>query len=542
MKYIFISGGVISGIGKGIATASLSLLLKSAGFKVAPIKFDPYLNVDAGTMNPIVHGETFVLDDGAETDQDLGHYERFLNESLSRSSIATQGSIYLSVIQRERNLEYEGECVDVVTHITQEVLARIAAVGKQKDADIVLIEIGGTAGEYQNVLFLEANRLLKLKKPTDVIHVHITYLPIPKSLGEMKSKPAQMSVRNLNEVGIQPDIILARAEEPLDKSRIVKLALSTGLENEDIFSAPDVSNTYEIPVNFENKGLTDRVLDKLGLRRKTKDLSDWRKFVNKVQNAKKAVKIGIVGKYFGSGNFALSDSYVSVIEAIKHASCFNGFKPEIVWIDAGKVEQESMRVLEGLDGIIVPGGFGSRDIEGKIAAIKYARENNVPYLGLCYGMQLSIVEFSRNVLGLKRANTTEIDSRTPHPVIHIMSNQAKRLLAREYGGTMRLGAWECVLTPGSLARKLYGKEKISERHRHRYEYNNKYKNKLESKGLLSSGTSPDGKLVEVVELLGHRFFIGTQFHPEFKSRPLSPHPLFVGFVKACASVKRGLAG
>lgn len=534
MKYIFISGGVISGIGKGIATASIALLLKAAGHKVIPLKMDPYLNVDAGTMNPIEHGETFVLDDGAETDQDLGHYERYLNESLNRHSIATQGSIYLSVIQRERNLEYDGACVDV-THITEEILKRINDAGRSKNADIVLIEIGGTAGEYQNLLFLEANRILKLKKHSDVIHIHITYLPIPGSIGEMKSKPAQMSVRDLNAVGIQPDILLARAERSLDQSRIKKLAISTGLEPTDIISAPDVKNVYEVPLNFESQNLTECILEKLGLKRKQTDLQEWREFVQKANNASNPLKIAIVGKYFSTGDFTLSDSYVSVIEAIKHAGYQFSLKPEISWLDASKV-LNSPEILSGYQGIIVPGGFGARDIEGKIEAIRYARENNIPYLGLCYGMQLAIVEFARNVLGLKDANSTEIDPKTQNPVIHIMPDQVKKLLEQDYGATMRLGAWECDLKAGSMIRRLYGKAKTSERHRHRYEVNNDYREALEKSGMKVVGTSPDGKLVEIIELEGHPFFTGSQFHPELKSRPLSPHPMFLGFVEAASKL------
>lgn len=535
MKYIFVSGGVISGIGKGIATSSIAMLLKSAGYKVVPLKMDPYLNVDAGTMNPLAHGETFVLDDGRETDQDLGHYERFLNDSLNSNSIATQGSIYLSVIQKERNLEYDGDYVDI-HNVTQEILQRIQKAGSSKNADIVLVEIGGTAGEYQNVLFLEANRLLKLKKHDDVLHVHITYLPIPGNLGEMKSKPAQMSVRDLNAVGIQPDILLARSEKSIDAPRRKRLALNTGIEEEDIIPAPDVNNIYEIPLNYEDAGLTDRILKKLKLKRKTTDLADWKKFVKKVENAQQIVKIGIVGKYFAVGDFVLSDSYISVIEAIKHAAYTQNLKPQVHWIDSGKVEKDPS-ILEGYQGIIVPGGFGGRDIEGKIIAIKYAREHKIPYFGLCYGMQLATVEFARNVLGLKAANTTEIDPKTKYPVIHIMPDQEKKLLDKDYGGTMRLGAWECVLQPGTVSRKLYGKADISERHRHRYEFNNDFKKDLVKAGLVITGTSPDGKLVEVVELEDHPFFVGTQFHPELKSRPLSPHPLFMGFVEAASKIK-----
>lgn len=537
MKYIFVSGGVISGIGKGIATASIALLLKSAGFKVAPIKMDPYLNVDAGTMNPMQHGEVFVLDDGTETDQDLGHYERFLGESLDKTSIATQGSIYLSVIQKERNFEYDGECVDLVPSVTEEIINRISEVGRAKGTDITLIEIGGTAGEYQNLLFLEANRLLKLKKHDDVIHIHVTYLPIPSFLGEMKSKPAQMSVRDLNAVGIQPDIILARAERPLDLTRIKKLAVSTGLETEDIISAPDVSNVYEVPVNFEAGNLTARILGKLNLKRRRKDLKKWREFLAKVGSSKTTVKIGIVGKYFATGDFTLADSYISVIEAIKHAAFSLGFKPEVAWIDSGKLDK-NVEQLKGYQGIIVPGGFGFRDIEGKIAAISYCRENKIPYLGLCYGMQLAVVEYARHVLKLEGANTTEIDPDTKNPVIHIMPDQKKKLLARDYGATMRLGAWDCLLKPKSLVKKLYGKGTISERHRHRFEFNNEFVDAFLTNGLDISGTSPDGKLVEIIELKekDHPFFVGTQFHPELKSRPLEPHPLFLGFLKAASKI------
>lgn len=535
MKYIFISGGVISGIGKGIASASIALLLKSAGYKVAPIKMDPYLNVDAGTMNPLAHGETFVLDDGRETDQDLGHYERFLNESLNSSNIATQGSIYLSVIQKERNLEYDGDYVDI-HNVTQEILERIQQAGKAKNADIVLIEIGGTTGEYQNVLFLEANRLLKLRKPDDVIHIHISYLPIPKTVGEMKSKPVQMSVRDLHSVGIQPDILLARAEVPIDAPRIKRLAFNTGIDPEDIIPAPDVANIYEVPLNFEKGNLTSRILKKLKLKRGKRNLVEWMGFVQNVKESQTPVKIAIVGKYFATGDFVLADSYISVIESIKHAAYTLKLKPEVTWLDAGKV-LDKPEILNGYQGIIVPGGFGARDIEGKIVTIQHARENNIPYLGLCYGMQLSIVEFARNVLGLKGANSTEIDPKTKHPVIHIMPDQEKKLLSKDYGGTMRLGAWEAVLREGSKVRKLYGKQRISERHRHRYEVNNEYRKDLEDKGMQIVGTSPDGKLAEVMELENHPFFVGTQFHPELKSRPLSPHPVFLGFIKAASQVE-----
>lgn len=550
MKYIFISGGVISGIGKGIASATISLLLKTAGLKVAPIKFDPYLNVDAGTMNPIAHGEVFVLNDGAETDQDLGHYERFLNQSLTNHSIATQGSIYLSVIQRERRMEYGGECVDLVNGVTGEIMKRIADVGKAYDADVTVIEIGGTAGEYQNMLFLEANRLLKLRHPGDVIHVHITYLPIPPSVGEMKSKPAQMSVRDLHACGIQPDIILARAERPIDASRRKKLSEATGVEAEDVISAPDVKNVYEIPMNFDEGGLTKQILHKLGFNgSRHANLDEWKEFVYKQSTAKDIVKIAMVGKYFATGDYVLTDSYVSVIESLKHAGAYNDVKPEIAWIDAGKVI-ENPSLLDGYQGIIVPGGFGARDIEGKIKAIEYARTHQIPYFGLCYGMQLAVVERARNIAGLAGANSTEIDEATPYPVIHIMPDQAKKMLDRDYGGTMRLGAWDCVLKEGSVVARAYmqsqnadrrmqnenGRQMVSERHRHRFEVNNEYRDQIEQAGLKIVGTSPDGQLVEIMEDPMLPFFVGTQFHPELTSRPLDPHPLFMEFVRAAKEV------
>lgn len=553
MKYIFVSGGVISGIGKGIATASIALLLKSAGFKVAPIKCDPYLNVDAGTMNPVIHGEVFVMDDGSETDQDLGHYERFLGESLNKTNYTTSGQVYMSVIQKERSLGYDGECVEAVPHIPEEFIRRINEAGKSKDADIVVIEIGGTVGELQNVFIFEANRMLKHKKPEDVIHIHLSYLPVPPSLGEMKSKPVQMSVKELDSMGIHPDIVLARAATPIDDVRRKKLSLFCDVEPEDVISAPDVDSVYEVPLNFEDSGLTNRILKKLKLRRKKKDLKDWRSYVKKVETAKKEVKIGIVGKYFATGDFVLADSYISVIEAIKHAAFAQGFDPKISWIDAGHfIDKKNLPDLKIFQGIIVPGGFGSRDIEGKINTIQYCRENNIPYFGLCYGMQLAVVEYARNVLGLKGAHTTEIDQKTKYPVIHIMPDQEKKMLEKNYGASMRLGAWDCSLMPGTLVKELYQKYgspsthsvrsgrisgQISERHRHRFEFNNKFKEEFLGNGLTISGTSPDAKLVEIIELKNHPFFVGTQFHPELKSRPLAPHPLFIGFLNAANKIR-----
>lgn len=535
MKYIFISGGVISGIGKGIATASIALLLKAAGYRVSPLKIDPYLNVDAGTMNPIHHGEVFVLDDGSETDQDLGHYERFLNESLAKENFATSGQIYLSVLQKERSLFYDGECVEAVPHIPEEFLRRVEEAGRKRAADIVLVEIGGTVGEFQNVFIFESNRILKLKKSDDCLHIHLSYLPIPPSIGEMKSKPVQMSVKELNSMGIQPDILLARSGVPLDQSRKRKLSLFCALEPADIISAPDVDNIYQVPLNFEKGNLTERILKKLKLKRKKTDLVEWRGFVESSNHSQDQVKIGMVGKYFSTGDFTLTDSYVSVIEAIKHACFSQNLKPDMVWIDAGQLEK-TPSLLSDCQGIIVLGGFGSRDVEGKITAVKYARENNIPYLGLCYGLQLAVVEYARNVLRLQRANSTEINPKTKYPVISVMSDQAKKLLSRDYGGTMRLGEWECVLEKRSKVRTVYGKDRIWERHRHRYEFNNGFRKKFAKSDLKIVGTTPDGKLVEVMELDNHPFFVGTQFHPELKSRPLSPHPLFTGFIGAASKI------
>lgn len=531
MKYIFVSGGVISGIGKGIASASIGLLLKSAGYKVSIIKCDPYLNVDAGTMNPVIHGETFIMDDGSETDQDLGHYERFLNESLNKTNFTTSGQVYLSVIQRERNLEYDGECVEAVPHIPEEFIRRIQEAGKNRQADVVVIEIGGTVGELQNVFIFEANRLLKHLHPKDVIHIHVSYLPIPASLGEMKSKPAQMSVRELNSMGIQPDILLARSSQPVDASRRRKLSVFCNLEADDIFSAEDVETIYQVPISYDDQGLTGRILTKLGLKQPKKDLKTWRKFVDSLQNPKSSVKVAIVGKYFQTGDYTLADSYVSVIEALKHAGAKLGTKVQIAWVDAAKIIKDP-DLLADYSGIIVPGGFGSRNIEGKIQAIRYAREHKIPFFGLCYGMQLACVEYARNVVGLTDANSTEVNPKTKHPIIHIMPDQIKKLLSKDYGASMRLGAWDCKLKANSLVASLYGQPKVSERHRHRYEFNNDFKSDLQKMGLSFVGTSPDGKLVEIIELPNHPFFVGTQFHPELKSRPLAPHPLFIGFVEA----------
>jgi CTP synthase len=534
-KYIFVTGGVMSGVGKGVAAASIAKILQSRGFNVTAIKIDPYVNVDAGTMNPIEHGEVFVLDDGMECDQDMGNYERFLDTSLSSANYMTTGSVYLSVINKERSMGYGGKCVEVVPRIPLEVIDRIDSAVEKENAEIVIIEIGGTVGEYENLLFLEAIKILKLKSPKDVITILVSYLPALGAGGnELKTKPTQHAVRNLNAVGIQPDIILGRSSVPLDERRKEKIQFSCGVLKEDVISAPNVDSIYECPVNFEKDNISERILEKLSLKPKSKDLTKWIEFVHNIQNTQGEVKIGIIGKYFGSGDFILTDSYISVIESVKHAAYFWNKKPIIEWLDSDVYEKDVKKLeeIKEYDGIIVPGGFGNRGIEGKILAIEYCRVNKIPYFGLCYGMQLATIEFARNVVGLKDANTTEIDPKTTNPVIDIMEEQKTLMKENRYGGSMRLGAYDCKLINGTKAFLAYGKENISERHRHRFEFNNKYKEALQEKGLVIAGINAERDLVEIVELKDHPFFMGTQFHPEFKSRPINPHPLFREFVKA----------
>ncbi len=533
-KYIFVSGGVISGIGKGIATSAVALLLKSRGFSVTAMKADPYLNVDAGTLNPIEHGEVFVLDDGMECDQDLGNYERFLDQSLNSTNYMTTGQVFKSIIDKERALGYEGKTVEFFQHPPEEIIARIKKCAKRNKAEIVVFEVGGTVGEYQNLLFLEANRLLKLKFPRDVLHIHLTYLPIPSSLGEMKSKPAQMSIQQLGQSGIAPDFILARAQVAVDEKRKDKIAIAVGVNPEDIISAPDVESIYQVPLNFENQNLSNKILKKLNIKPRKSDLSGWKVMVNDMLTAKKTAKIAMVGKYFSTGDFTLSDAYLSVIESIKHASAKFDIKPKMVWIDSAQVEKEGASMLKGYDGIIVPGGYGSRAVEGIISAIQYARETKTPYFGLCYGMQLAAIEFARNICGYKDANTTEIDPKTKNPVIDVMETQKKNVIGKVLGGTQRLGTWAFIAKKGTKFAKAYGILSGSERHRHRYEFNNKYKKVFESKGFQVAATNREETLVEALELKDHPFFIGTQFHPELKSRPLIPHPLYMAFMEAVA--------
>jgi len=532
--YIFVTGGVLSGLGKGITTASIGKVLQSRGFNVTAIKIDPYINMDAGTLRPTEHGEVWVTDDGGEIDQDLGHYERFLDTNISKEHNITTGQVYQAVIEKERNGEYLGKTVEVIPHIPDEVNKRIKNVAKKTSADFVLIEIGGTVGDYQNVLFLEAAREMKLKGE-DVLFIHVGYLPVLSYLGEMKTKPMQHSVKEIRTIGIQPDFIICRSEYPVDEVRKDKIALFCNVKKDDIISNPNLENVYELPLIFEEQKLGEKILKKLNIKTKLSDLKPWEKFIEKSKSVKKVVKIGIVGKYFDIGKYKLPDSYVSVIEAVKHAAWHNDVKPEIEWIDSKIFESDPKKIsiLKEKDGIIVPGGFGTTGVEGKIAAIKYVRENKIPYLGLCYGMQLAVVEFARNVCRLEKANTTENDSKTPYPVIDFIPEQVKIIRESRYGATMRLGAYPAVLKKGSLIRKLYGNDEVSERHRHRYEVNPKYVDALEKNGLVFSGRSPDGVLMEFMELPKHPFFVGTQGHPEFKSRPMKPSPMFDGLIKAC---------
>ena len=540
-RYIFVAGGVMSGIGKGVATASIGKILQSKGFRVTAIKIDPYVNVDAGTMNPIEHGEVFVTADGTECDQDVGNYERFIDENLNTFNYITTGRVYEAVIHRERNLEYGGKCVEVVPHIPEEVIFRIKRAARTTKADFVLIEIGGTVGEYQNSLFLEAARMMRLASPQNILFVLITYLPIPGIIGEMKTKPTQQAVRWLNMAGIQPDMILARSVVPLDAPRKKKISIFCSVAKEDVISAPDIRSIYEVPLNFEKDKMGARLLKKFGLRTKNKgNLRDWKKLSNTIKTVKTPVKIGIVGKYFETGKFTLMDSYISVIEAVKHACWFHKRKPEIHWLSSEEYENNPrlLKELKDYDGIIVPGGFGSRGIEGKIKAIEFCRKNKIPYFGLCLGMQLLVIEFARHVCGLRKANSAEFAPHSRENVIDVMPEQSVLLKEKRYGGTMRLGEYKCRIRPKTLAFKAYKAGSIMERHRHRYEVNNAFRLALEKRGLVLSGINPERDLVEIAELKGHPFFLGTQFHPEFKSRPTKPHPLFREFIKAAIKQKR----
>lgn len=539
-KYIFVVGGVISGVGKGITSSSIGLILKNRGLKVTALKVDPYINVDAGTMNPTEHGEVFVLNDGDETDQDMGNYERFLGIDLTRVNYMTTGRVYQKVIERERNLEYKGKCVEVVPHIPLEVISRIKTAAKLAKADVAIVEIGGTIGEYQNMLFLEAARMMKIESPKDVVFVMVSYFPTPAKVGEMKTKPTQHAARMLNGSGIQADILIARANTPLDEKRKEKVAWSCSIPKSGIISAPDVDSIYDIPLNFEKEKLSQTLCDILGMVCKKPDdkaWKEWKNFARHAHNGKEKVKIAMVGKYFETGDFVLSDSYLSVIEAIKYSAYAQNKKPEISWLNSVDFEENpaKLKELKKYDGIIVPGGFGARGVEGKLKVVKYARENKIPYFGLCYGMQMMVIEYARNVLGLKDANTKEVNPNSKNIVIDVMESQKEILKKNSYGGSMRLGGYEAELKEGSIARESYGAKSVVERHRHRYEVNPAFIELLEKAGLVFSGYSQDKMLMEIAELPKkvHPFFLGTQFHPEFLAHPLRPHPLFNAFIKAC---------
>ena len=546
-KYIFVVGGVMSGVGKGITTSSIGALLQSKGFSVNLLKVDPYLNVDAGTMNPTEHGEVFVLDSGLETDQDMGNYERFLNRSLTGDDYITSGMVYKHVIEAERALKYGGHCVEAIPHIRDEIINRFQKSAKVNKSDITVIEIGGTIGDYQNIMFIEAARVMKVKYPHDVAFVMVSYMPVPHMLGEMKSKPTQNALRQLNSYGVNADMIIARSEVPMDHKRKEKIAVSCSLPVENIISAPDIESVFDVPINFEKDHLSEILMKIIYLRAKKNEpgIGEWINFAKSVKNTKDTVDIAIVGKYFNTGDFVLTDAYVSVLEAIKYSSYKLGRKAKIHTINSRDYEGEALKnadfkALEKFDGIIVPGGFGESGIEGKLVVIKYAREKKIPYFGLCYGMQLMVIEYARNVLKLKDANTAEINKSSSALVIDIMPDQKKKLEQLNYGGSMRLGAYDAHIKKGTIAYSAYKKDVIQERHRHRYEVNTEFIKKIEDAGLIFSGKSPNGVLMEIAELPKkvHPFFLGTQFHPEFLARPLAPHPLFTAFIKAAINKRK----
>lgn len=543
-KFIFVSGGVISGLGKGITTASIGLLLQNRGYSVTPVKCENYLNLDAGLINPIEHGDPFLCDDGTEADMDMGTYEKFLSKNMYRHNFITMGQIYQAVIERERNFGYEGEDVEAIPHVTDEIIKRVKAAGEKGNADIIVVELGGTAGEYQNALYYEASRILGRNKKNSVIHVHVSYLPTPPHLGEPKTKPTQLSVRTLNSMGIQPDFIVARAEKAMDERRRARFALFCNVEPENVIDSVDLPSVYECPLDLAKQKLDEKILTMMGLPLKTLDMSKWGEMAATIKKKSTSPKtIAIVGKYFATGEYQLRDSYAALMDAIDHATWAGGVSVNVKWIQAEKLENGDLSQLTGVDGIIVPIGWGPRGVEGKIAAINFARTKKIPYLGLCYGMQLAVVEYARNVLGLKNANTLEVDADTNHPVIHMIKGQDEILKRRAYGGTMRLGRWECRVKRGTIADRAYiehngyddPKNKIvGERHRHRYEFNDVYAKQFENAGLIIAGRSVVENLAEIVELTKsvHPFFLGTQYHPEYRSRPLNPHPIFLAYIKS----------
>lgn len=556
VKYIFVSGGVLSSLGKGIVTASIGLLLKSRGYRVTVVKCENYLNYDSGLINPIEHGDPFLCEDGTESDMDLGTYEKFLGQEMGRPNFVTNGQIYKTVIDRERSFGYNGEDVEV-PHICDEIISRINLAAKKDNAQIVIVELGGTAGEYLNILYYEASRILRFTHKQRVIHVHVSYLPTPKHIGEPKTKPTQLSVQRLNSLGIQPDFIVARSEGRMDQRRRDRFALFCNVEADHIIDSPDVDNVYEIPLIFREQHFDEIILQELKLEVPTLDLSTWEGMVQKAKSAgKKPLRIAIVGKYLATGEYQLKDSYAALIDAIHHAAVPTQTAPEIVWVDSSKIEkllkenpaltnEQLEKVWGKIDGLIVPIGWGERGVEGKIRSVQYAREEKVPYLGLCYGMQLAVVEFARHVLGWSDAHTQEVDPNSKHQVIHMIPDQQRILENRAYGGTMRLGSWDCVVQPDTLAFNAYQKHGqlknksglTSERHRHRYECNDEFIPALEKSGLIVSGRSVQENLVELIELPTetHPFFIGTQGHPEYKSTPLHPHALFIEFLNASST-------
>jgi len=526
-KYVFVTGGVVSAIGKGTTAASLGLLLKRRGYRIAMVKIDPYINVDAGLMNPFQHGEVYVTDDGAETDLDLGHYERFIDEPLSKLANITTGQVYGDVIAKERDGNYYlGQTVQVIPHITDEIKECIRAAARHHDADICIVEIGGTVGDIEGEPFLEAIRQMRIDEgPEHVCYVHVTLIPYLDTVEELKTKPTQHSVQALRRAGIQPALIVCRSKLPLTEETYNKVSLFCDVPVSNVIEGRDADNLYEIPLAMEQQGIADLVTDQLGLPSGEPDLDDWRDLVKRIKAPTHQVKIAMVGKYMN-----LHDSYLSVTESLAHAGAANDARVDVEYVDSEDIEKEgSAAFLSDVAGILVPGGFGDRGIEGKIAAIQYARENNLPFLGLCLGLQCAVVEFARNACGLAGANSREFEPETPHPVVIYLKEQE---YVTEMGGTMRLGAYPCVLTAGSLAAQLYESTEISERHRHRYEVNNAYRDELEAAGMVFSGASPEGDLVEVIELPEHPFFIATQAHPEFKSRPNRAHPLFRGLIAA----------
>ncbi len=526
-KHIFVTGGVVSSIGKGIVAASVGALLEARGLKVTHIKLDPYINVDPGTMNPLQHGEVFVTDDGAETDLDLGHYERFTSATMSRNNNVTTGRIYEGVIEKERRGDYLGSTVQVIPHITDEIKAFVRRGAE--DADVCITEIGGTVGDIESLPFLEALRQLKVELgPGNALNVHVTLLPYIPAAGELKTKPTQHSVRDMREIGMQPEIIVARCDRPISNELKAKIALFCNTQPEAVIAGQDVQSIYEVPVMFQRDGLDDLITRYLGMWTKGPDMERWVRIVHGMKTATRRVTVGIVGKYVD-----LVDAYKSLHEALLHGGLANGVKVDLRYIDSEQVEARGPApLLDGVDAVLVPGGFGGRGTEGKIQAAQYARERRLPYFGICLGMQLAVVEFARNVCGIQDANSAEFVPDGPAPVVHLMEGQKK---VTHKGGSMRLGAYPCTLKAGSLAARAYDAEEVSERHRHRFEFNNAYREILQEKGMVLSGLSPDGQLVEVVELTDHPWFLGCQFHPEFKSRPYSPHPLFASFIGAAVA-------